>query len=260
MSLVRRAARSHRPLLPAPQRLHELTETSLEVLRDGRLEIIGRLADASNATFLCSLIPAIGGDAVRVVYKPIRGERPLDDFPSRTLGNRELAAYLLSEATGWRIAPPTVMRDGPFGAGIVQLWIDVDPAADVVAMVVSDDARLRRVCLFDVLANNADRKGSHLLPVADGHVYGVDHGICFAVEPKLRTVLWGWRGQRLSDEEVAVAERVCGALDGELGESLAGLLSADEVGATARRAQRLVEQRRFPQPDPTRPALPWPPF
>ena len=115
-----------------------------------------------------------------------------------------MAAYLLSEVSGWRIVPPTVMRDGPFGPGVVQLWIDVDSEVDVLAMVVADDPRLRRICVFDVLANNADRKGGHLLPVADGHVFGVDHGICFAVEPKLRTVLWGWRGKALDDEELAV--------------------------------------------------------
>jgi uncharacterized repeat protein (TIGR03843 family) len=152
------------------------------------------------------------------------------------------------------------MRDGPFGPGVVQLWIDVDPEADVLGMVMADDPRLRRMCVFDVLANNADRKGGHLLPVPDGHVYGVDHGICFAVEPKLRTVLWGWRGQKLTDDELSVVDGVCVALNGDLGRSLSDLLSPDEVAATSRRAQRLLQTRRFPQPDPTRPALPWPPF
>jgi uncharacterized repeat protein (TIGR03843 family) len=156
--------------------------------------------------------------------------------------------------------PPTVLRDGPLGPGMVQRWIDVDPDVDVVSLIVADDPRLRRVCLFDVLANNADRKGGHLLPVADGHIYGVDHGICFAVEPKLRTVLWGWRGKRLDDEEVAVFESVCSLLNGELGRSLAELLSPEEVLATARRASSLTQERRFPQPDPGRPALPWPPY
>jgi uncharacterized repeat protein (TIGR03843 family) len=190
----------------------------------------------------------------------VRGERPLDDFPTRTLANREVAAYLLSEATGWGIVPPTVMRDGPLGPGMVQLWVEVDPDVDVLSLIVDDDPRLRRVCLFDVLANNADRKGGHLLPVAGGRIYGVDHGICFAVDPKLRTVLWGWRGQPLNNEEIAVVESVCSALNGDLGRSLAEFLSPDEVLATARRASRLGQQRRFPQPDPGRPALPWPVF
>jgi uncharacterized repeat protein (TIGR03843 family) len=213
------------------------------------------LVDASNATFLCK----IDRDE-RVVYKPIRGERPLDDFPSGTLANREVAAYVLSEATGWAIVPPTVMRDGPFGRGMVQRWVEVDPDVDVLSLVVGDDARLRRICIFDILANNADRKGGHLLPVAGGHVYGVDHGICFAADPKLRTVLWGWRGQRLEPEEPALVESVCDRLSHDLGESLAELLTEEEVLATARRASRLAQQPRFPHPDPGRPALPWPPF
>ena len=227
----------------------------LDLLRTGEIEIEGRLIDASNATFLCT----VDGD-VRVVYKPVRGERPLDDFPSRTLANREVAAYLFSEATGWDIVPPTVMRDGPFGPGMVQLWVEVDPDIDVLSLIVGDDPRLRRVCLFDVLANNADRKGGHLLPVATGRIYGVDHGICFAVEPKLRTVLWGWRDQPLDDDEMTVVNTVCEALNDDLGRELETLLSPDEVLAAARRAGRLLQHARFPQPDPGRPALPWPPF
>ena len=166
----------------------------------------------------------------------------------------------MSEATGWDIVPPTIIRDGPFGPGMVQPWIEVDPDVDVVSLIVADDPRLRRMCVFDIIANNADRKGGHLLPVADGHIYGVDHGICFAVEPKLRTVLWGWRGRSLDEDELSVVESVCSALNGDLGRSLAELLSPEEVLATARRASRLGQQRRFPQPDPGRPALPWPPF
>ncbi|HEV3486304.1 MAG TPA: SCO1664 family protein, partial [Vicinamibacterales bacterium] len=221
----------------------------------GRLEILGRLVDASNATFVCRL-----EGSQRVVYKPVRGERPLDDFPSRTLANREVAAFVLSEATGWAVVPPTVMRDGPLGPGMVQQWVDVDPEVDVLSLIVADDPRLRRICLFDVLANNADRKGGHLLPAPGGHIYGVDHGICFAEDPKLRTVLWGWRGKQLTDEESVLVESVCSRLNTDLGESLAELLSPDEVLATARRASRLAGERRFPQPDPSRPALPWPPF
>jgi hypothetical protein len=197
---------------------------------------------------------------VRAVYKPTRGERPLDDFPIGTLAQREVAAYLLSEATGWQVVPPTVLRDGPHGPGMVQLWIDTDPEADVLEMIVNDDPRLRAVCVFDVLANNADRKGGHLLPAEDGHIYGVDHGICFSAEPKLRTVLWAWRGHRLAEGERKVVRRVCDALEGELGRELAELLSVAEVRATALRAQTLLAKGRFPQPDPTRPAIPWPPF
>ena len=128
------------------------------------------------------------------VYKPIRGERPLWDFPDGTLAHREVAAYLVSVATGWDVVPPTVLRDGPFGVGMVQLWIDTDETVDLGRLVQTDDPALRRMAIFDAVVNNADRKGGHLLPVESGHVFGVDHGVCFAVEPKLRTVLWGWRG------------------------------------------------------------------
>ena len=143
---------------------------------------------------------------------------------------------------------------------MVQQWIDVDEDADVLEMVVGVDERLRAMCVFDVLANNTDRKGGHILPTTDGHVYGVDHGICFAAEPKLRTILWGWRGQELTIDELAVVRRVCDDLDANLGTALSDLISSAEVRATSQRTESLLRTGRFPQPDPTRPALPWPPF
>ena len=233
----------------------------LDALREGELKLIGRLPGASNATFLAQ----IGGDAgdrddLVCVYKPVRGERPLDDFPIGTLARREVAAYLLSECVGWRLVPPTVLRSGPLGEGMVQAWVEVDESDDVITMVTGGDSRLRHVCVFDALANNADRKAGHLLPIAGGHVFCVDHGICFAVEPKLRTVLWAWRGQRLADDELAAVRRVCTALDAELGARLRELLTRREVRATAERAEQLLTTARFPQPDPYRPAVPWPPF
>lgn len=240
--------------------------TALARLREGELVVEGRLIDASNATFYCRLTggegDASGGvvDDLACVYKPIRGERPLDDFPHGTLARREVAAYLLSEAIGWAIVPPTVLRDGPFGAGMVQLWIEPDPTVDVVALVLAPDPRLRRVAVYDVLANNADRKGSHLLPLADGHIHGVDHGVCFAVAPKLRTVLWAWRGQQLTTDEVETVNRVRVALEGPLHDELAEVLSPAEVHATRERAERLLEVGCLPEPDPSRPAVPWPPF
>ena len=228
----------------------------LDLLCDGELEITGRLADASNATFLCRIVPT----GTLAVYKPVRGERPLDDFPHRTLAKRELAAFKLSQASGWRIVPPTVLRGGPFGHGMVQLWVESDPVADVLAMVLAPDPRLRRMAVYDVLVNNADRKGSHLLPQPDGHIYGVDHGVTFSGAPKLRTVLWGWRGQPLTDDERATVKQVGGALDGWLGEELGELLSPMEVSAAKGRVRRLLREGRLPQPDPQRPAIPWPPF
>jgi hypothetical protein len=194
------------------------------------------------------------------VYKPILGERPLDDFPDGTLAHREVAAHVLSEATGWSIVPPTVLRDGPFGSGMVQLWIDVERDIDPFDLIRASDPGLRRMALFDVIANNADRKAGHLLPVAGGHIYGVDHGICFSDEPKLRTVLWNWRSQRFSTEETEVLGRIRDAMHGPLGVELGTLLAPPEVRATARRLDELLRTGRFPRPDPDRPAIPWPPF
>jgi uncharacterized repeat protein (TIGR03843 family) len=222
------------------------------------MELAGRLTDATNATFLCHITS--GAEGMLAVYKPRRGERPLDDFPIGTLGYRERAAFLVSDASGWDVAPLTLLRDGPLGPGMVQQWIETDPTADVLEMVMTSDARLRSVCLFDAITNNADRKGTHLLPVESGHVYGVDHGICFSREPKLRTVLWAWRGTKIAPEEMAVIQGVREALDSEVGDQLGELLSEREVNATKRRTQALIDSCEFPQPDPTRPAVPWPPF
>jgi hypothetical protein len=239
-------------------------DATAEVLREGELELLGRILSSTNhalfgrVTQLCpDPEPPVVVDAV---YKPVRGERPLDDFPDGTLCHREVAAYLVSQASGWAIVPPTVLRDGPFGEGMAQLWIDVDDAADVVAMVVEDDPRLRRIALFDAIVNNTDRKGGHLLPIPGGHVFGVDHGVCFSPVPKLRTVLWGWRGRPIEPDELAVVERVRDRLDGELGLRLRDLLTRVEVDATVRRTDRLLETKRFPRPSPTWPAVPWPPF
>ncbi len=235
------------------------SEAALRLLELGALEIQGRILSASNATFVGTVRQ--GDLAAECVYKPVRGERPLEDFPDRTLARRERAAFLVSESSGWSVVPPTVLRrDGPFGAGMAQLWIDIDESADVWAMVGQPDERLRRIALFDVVVNNADRKGGHLLPTADGHVYGVDHGICFAVEPKLRTVLWDWRGMPIAPVELDVLRRLRVALDGPLCEALLRLLTEGEVRATVARLERLLATGRFPEPDPYRMVVPWPPF
>jgi uncharacterized repeat protein (TIGR03843 family) len=153
------------------------------------------------------------------------------------------------------------LREGPFGEGMVQAFVDADPDVDVVAMVVDDDARLRRMAVLDAVMNNTDRKGGHILPVDGGrHVYGVDHGVTFSPVPKLRTVLWGWRGQPLAKDEIDGLERVRAALDAELGEALRALLSRIEVRATAHRVDSLLAAGRFPYPSPDWPAIPWPPF
>jgi hypothetical protein len=230
----------------------------LDLLRSGELTVTGRLLDASNASF-CAQVRANGVDAA-CVYKPRRGERPLDDFPDGTLGRREVAAFLVSEAIGWDIVPPTVWREeGSFGPGMAQLWVEVDPAIDVLALLREDIAALRRIVVFDAIVNNADRKGGHLLPVAD-RIHGVDHGVCFSVEPKLRTILWSWRGRPLDDEAIAGLERVAGALDDGLAAELRDLLERAEVAATARRVEQLLRDRVYPLPDAGRRVVPWPPF
>ncbi|GAC1700476.1 MAG: SCO1664 family protein [Candidatus Limnocylindrales bacterium] len=234
-------------------------EAALALLQDGELAIEGRIVEASNATFLGTTRQ---GDAVRTcVYKPVRGERPLDDFPDGTLGKRERAAFLVSDRCGWDIVPPTVFREtGPYGPGMTQLWIDIDPAADIIAMVNGDDPRLRRIVAFDAAVNNADRKGGHILPTPEGHIYGVDHGICFAAEPKLRTILWAWRGQPLEPSELALLQQTRTALDGALGGELRTLLSRAEVRALGHRLDALLASGCFPMPDPYRMVIPWPPF
>ena len=227
------------------------------LLTDGELEVVGRLVEASNATLYCRISTA--SVEATCVYKPEAGERPLWDFPDGTLARRELAAYLVSELTGWAIVPPTVYREGPFGPGMVQLWIDIDDRVDLVELLNSDDPRLRRMAVFDAVINNADRKGGHLLPTPDGHLYGVDHGVCFAADDKLRTLLWRWAGEPLPPETVPVLERLGALLGQELGRQLAPLLTADEITALDRRIARLLDSGRHPMPNPDWPAIPWPP-
>jgi hypothetical protein len=231
---------------------------ALTLLRHGELTVEGRLVDASNATLYCTV--TWQDLTTGCVYKPVRGERPLWDFPDGTLAAREAAAYLVSEATGWNIVPPTVLRDGPFGPGMVQLWIDGDETVDLRRLVRTDLPALRRMAVFDAVVNNADRKGGHLIPLPDGHVYGVDHGVCFAAEPKLRTVLWGWAGQPLTDEAVDTLSRLRAMMEGRLGEDLAALLTTREVTATTARIDALLTTLRHPEPTDDWPAVPWPPF
>ena len=240
-------------------------QTALRVLRDGQIEIVGRIVGSSNNAMLATVTvpcpepePAL---TTHAVYKPTAGERPLDDFPDGTLSRREVAAWHVSEALGWGIVPPSVLRDGPFGEGMLQQFVELDEGVDVIELIVSDDARLRRIAAFDAAVNNTDRKGGHLLPVDGGrHVFGVDHGVCFSTVPKLRTVLWGWRGDAFDADELDGFERLCAGLNGELAVTLGGLLSAGEVEATRRRVEGLLATRRWPMPSPHWPAVPWPPF
>jgi uncharacterized repeat protein (TIGR03843 family) len=251
-----------------------------EAARGDGFALHGRITTASNATFLGEL------DGRQVVYKPIDGEKPLWDFPDRTLANREVAAYRVSEAFGWHIVPRTWLGSGPFGAGMLQEWQDIDAEQDPVDLVPEaelddawrpvleasderdrpvvlaheDSVALRRMAVFDVVVNNADRKGAHVLAMPDGHRYGVDHGLTFHVEHKLRTVLWGWIDEPLTDDELAGLDRVIAALDAELGAALDELLTVDERDAFAARCAALRAVARFPAPHGYMPAVPWPLF
>ena len=234
-------------------------DDALELLTNGELSVEGRLVDASNATMYCAV--TADGLSAACVYKPVAGERPLWDFPDGTLAEREVAAFEVSSALGWNIVPPTVHRDGPLGPGMVQLWIAEDDSVDIVTLMRRRDrAELRRIAVFDAVINNADRKGGHLLPVADGHIYGVDHGVSFHVEDKLRTVLWQWAGARLPDESVDALESLCAQFGTTFGERLHELLTVREVRRTQRRVENLLRGRKHPEPSDDWPAVPWPPI
>jgi len=258
---------------------------ALDLLTHGRIEIEGRLVDASNTTLRAEI--TLDGLTRRCVYKPVRGERPLWDFPDGTLAGREVSAFLVSQATGWDLVPPTILRDGPLGVGALQLWIDEpdgaealigfvpaydvphgwlpvanarDEDGDAYALAHADDPRLARLAVFDAVINNADRKGSHLLPAPSGRIYAIDHGVTFHGEDKLRTVLWNWRGKPLDAAERALLGGLRGALGGPLGAMLDDLLTQTEIRALAARVDRLLDRGCFPEPSEDWPAIPWPPF
>jgi uncharacterized repeat protein (TIGR03843 family) len=215
--------------------------------------------DASNATLYCAI--AANGVAAACVYKPVAGERPLWDFPDGSLAQREVAAYEVSAAIGWDIVPPTIYRDGPAGPGMVQLWIAEDAATELMPLIRRRDVdALRRIAVYDAVINNADRKGGHLLPVPSGHVYGVDHGVSFHVEDKLRTVLWQWAGARLTEDALDMLGALRAQLEGQLCERLGELLTRRELRRTVRRVEDLLSTGRHPRPGEDWPAVPWPPI
>ncbi len=257
----------------------------------GELSLTGRLVSASNATFLAEL-SAGGCDPIQTVYKPVAGERPLWDFPDRTLGFREVAAYRVSTLAGFHLVPYTTLVEGPLGPGSLQMWIDDDPLDVVIDLVPTrqvvscpdsdlvryadrdwfdvldgldgrdqevtllhaEDPRLRSMALFDAVINNADRKGGHILS-SQGRLFGVDHGISFHPEPKLRTLLWGWAGEEFTDTEAARVQRVL-----DIADELDALLGEEDTYALKRRCRRLLDGRRFPRPSGRRHTIPWPPW
>ncbi|WP_031465826.1 SCO1664 family protein [Sciscionella sediminilitoris] len=254
-----------------------------EFLDRAEIEVEGRLVDASNATLYCGL--SADGVQAHCVYKPISGERPLWDFPDGHLAWRELATYLVSEAAGFHVVPPTVLREGPFGPGMVQLWVDTDEESELVDITAPDEVpegwrpilraedgagnpavlahadvpELRAMAALDVVVNNTDRKGGHVLNTAAG-VFGVDHGICLHQEDKLRTILWGFMDEPLGDRVRAGLERLSRELDGELGSTLAGYLTAEELHALRTRTRLLRAADTYPEPGNQWRAIPWPVF
>jgi uncharacterized repeat protein (TIGR03843 family) len=226
----------------------------VRLLAEGDIEVVGRLPWSSNYTFLVTC--SSDGDELQAVYKPGRGERHLWDFPE-CLYRREVAAYRLSELLGWGLVPETVERvDAPLGPGSLQRFVPADFSQHHFTLVEDEHHhdRLRVICAFDVVANNADRKSGHCLLGEDGVVWAIDNGLCFHAEPKLRTVIWEFAGEPVPPALLADLERV----DGELGEALGEFLSPREVAGVRRRAARLAEVGRFPIPDADRYHYPWP--
>jgi uncharacterized repeat protein (TIGR03843 family) len=227
----------------------------MRLLEHGELEPLGVLPRASNYTFLARVRG--GGDEMLAVYKPRDGEAPLWDFPQGTLCNREVAAYVLAEALRWPNVPQTVLRDGPHGVGSVQRFVAFDPNQHYFTMREERGDEFRRVALFDIVANNADRKAGHCLRGNDDHIWGIDHGVSFHAAVKLRTVIWDYEGEPISEEEQAALGRLAAELEGDLGRTLAALLNPLEVEAVGRRLQWLLNHGVFPRPVTEYP-YPWP--
>lgn len=233
----------------------------LDWLQRADLRLEGRIAWSSNATFLCRLLlpDAAGEDdqeiPLRAVYKPRQGERPLWDFPEGTLCLRERGAWLVDQALGWDLVPPTLLREGPYGFGAVQAFIPHDPQEHYLAAEGWDRRALRRLAAFDALINNADRKSGHVLADAAGRLWAIDHGICFHEEEKLRTVLWDFGGQKIPSE---LLDRLL--LSPSLLADLQPYLSQEEISALCTRAESIRKKGTFPRQPRDRRAMPWPPL
>jgi hypothetical protein len=235
-----------------------VTDDKLLILSQGELQVTGRLVDASNATLYATATHQ--DQSITCIYKPIAGERPLWDFSDGCLAHREYAAYLVSSYLDFNLVPLTILRDGPYGFGMVQQWVDIDESIDLAKFFATDHPQLRSMALFDAIINNTDRKIGHLLPVDGETVFGCDHGVTFHVDDKLRTVLWQWADEPFTTEEIALLKKAQSSLSGELGQLLTPLLTEQEIAQTMRRVADLLSSGTFPLPNPDWPAVPWPAF
>jgi uncharacterized repeat protein (TIGR03843 family) len=234
------------------------TDDNLMILTHGELHVTGRLVDASNATLYATA--TLEDRELVCIYKPIAGERPLWDFADGCLAHREYAAYLVSDYLGFDLVPLTILRDGPYGLGMVQQWVDIDESIDLAKFFATDHPQLRSMALFDAIINNTDRKIGHLLPLDEKTLFGCDHGVTFHTDDKLRTVLWQWADEPFTPEEIALLEKAQISFAGELGQLLSPLLTVQEIHETTRRVRELLSSGTFPLPNPDWPAVPWPAF
>jgi uncharacterized repeat protein (TIGR03843 family) len=234
------------------------TDDNLMILTNGELHVTGRLVDASNATLYATA--TLEDRELVCIYKPIAGERPLWDFSDGCLAHREYAAYLVSNYLGFDLVPLTILRDGPYGLGMVQQWVDIDESIDLAKFFATDHPQLRSIALFDAIINNTDRKIGHLLPLDEKTLFGCDHGVTFHTDDKLRTVLWQWADEPFTPEEIVLLEKAQLSLAGELGQLLSPLLTVQEIQETTRRIAELLSSGTFPLPNPDWPAVPWPAF
>jgi len=230
---------------------------SREELLAGQLVVEGRLVDASNATLFGKVL-LDDQSRYSVVYKPIAGERALWDFADGNLASREVAAFLISQIGNFNCVPLTVMRDGPFGIGAVQQWIELDPDLDLIAIGQQSSPAIRNLALFDVVINNTDRKFGHILPISDSEILGCDHGLTFHQEFKLRTVIWHYAGEELDKNEIEKLKALKSQIADESRAALEKLINADEIKALLERIDTLISEG-FPYPSEQWPAVPWPP-
>ena len=228
--------------------------TSSETLSIGDIKVIGRLIDASNATLMGEIVSL--NSSIKVIYKPIAGEKPLWDFQDGNLAFREYCAFLVSELADFNIVPATILRDGPFGLGMVQQWIEIDKTVDVVEFGQSEDSQLRKLALFDSIINNTDRKYGHLLIDSHEKLFGCDHGVSFHSQNKLRTVIWQFAGEKFTTEEMALLERT---REVDFNGVFENYLTDIEISAFSDRINTLIASGTFPLPSDEWPAIPWPP-